>query len=200
VWSAFVTILAIAVASNLDNAGVGIAYGVRRIHISWTANLMIALISGGATFVSGFVGDTVTRYVSSTVADLTGAIVVILVGIWVMTDPWRTARRVRHSPNVMTRILRDPAVADFDNSQTISMKEAVVLGIALAMNALAGGFDAGVANIGIVLTSIFVAGFSYILLGVSAFLGRRYAAQTLGDKATYIAGLLLILIGIHQIW
>jgi putative sporulation protein YtaF len=203
-WSIVLTIFAIAVASNLDNAGVGIAYGARGISISWAANLTISLISGAATLVAGLAGHTLTYYLPQRAAMLTGGVVMLLVGVWVMAEPWR--RRAKSEPaaeppqNVVRRILADPAEADFDKSQTISVKEALVLGFALALNALAGGFDAGAAHIGIVETAIAVAVCSYLLLGASAFVGRKYAAGVLGDRATYIAGLLLMVIGIHQIW
>ncbi|GMA50568.1 sporulation membrane protein YtaF [Alicyclobacillus contaminans] len=202
----FVTIIAIAVASNLDNAGVGIAYGVRRIAISRLANVWIALISGLATYVSGVAGDTVTRYVTPWAAAWIGGTVMLAVGAWVCSEPCRKRRQQRlekektGKANVVKRILEDPVAADFDRSQTISLKEATVLGIALAINALAGGFDAGVVHIGIVWTAFSVALCSYALLGASAWVGRKYAARALGDRATYIAGLLLMFIGLHQIW
>lgn len=199
-WSELVTMIAIAIASNLDNAGVGIAYGVRKIRISTVPNLVIAVISGIATYLSGFLGDIITRYVPARTASWLGAAVMIIVGLWVMSEPWRKRRDGSKSGNVVVRILRDPVEADFDKSATIGMAEAMVLGVALAMNALVGGFDAGVFHIGILLTALMVALFSFLLLGLSAYLGSRYAAETLGDKATYIAGILLILIGIHQVW
>lgn len=199
-WSSIVTVCAIAVASNLDNAGVGIAYGVRGVKISGYANLIIALISGVATFIAGVAGNLVIRYIPAHVAAYIGGTVMILVGLWVLSEPFREKLKSRRRNNtVLTRILRDPMVADFDQSQHISMTEAIVLGIALALNALAGGFDAGVVHIAIWLTALGVAVFSYLLLGLSAYVGRRYAAEALGNKATVIAGILLLLIGLHQI-
>lgn len=202
VWSVFATMVAIAIASNLDNAGVGIAYGVRNIQISWGANLLIAIISGVATFLSGVVGNVVTHYISTDFASWIGAAVVILVGLWVFSEPVRQAWSIKRAKekNVVMRILDDPAVADFDESKTIGYTEAFVLGIALAMNALAGGFDAGVVRIPVTWTALLVALASYLLLGIATFVGRRYAAKSLGNKATYIAGILLIAVGIHQVW
>jgi putative sporulation protein YtaF len=200
-WASLITVIAIAVASNLDNAGVGIAYGVRKIQISWAANAMIAVISGIATYLAGVAGDVVTNYVSVHTAAWTGATVMLLVGVWVMSEPWRRKRRKGHEQdNMMSRILRDPVEADFDKSKTISLTEAFVLGIALALNALAGGFDAGVVHIGILMTSCAVAVCSFALLGVTAYIGRRCVPLTMGAAATQIAGILLIVIGIHQIW
>lgn len=198
--SSLATVFAIAIASNLDNAGVGIAYGVRKIQISWLANLLIATISAVATYVSGFAGEVATHYISTQVATWTGAIVIMLVGLWVLGEPWRNRRKEPKKKNVMSRILRDPVVADFDKSESISLLESCVLGVALAINALAGGFDAGIEHIGILWTALLVGLFSYGLLGLAAYLGRKYAAESLGDKATYIAGFILIIVGIHQVW
>lgn len=198
-WSGILVVCAIAVASNLDNAGVGIAYGVRGVQISFIANALIALISGLTTWIAGAAGQVIVRYVSEHIATGIGGSVMILVGLWVLTDPMRTRLRQRvRTKGVLSRILRDPLVADFDKSQTISLSEASILGIALALNALAGGFDAGMAHIDIVITALGVAVFSFVLLGISAYLGRRFAAQWLGDKATIIAGLLLVVIGLYQ--
>ncbi|EJY56966.1 protein of unknown function UPF0005 [Alicyclobacillus hesperidum URH17-3-68] len=195
------TLVGLGIAANLDNAGVGIAYGVRRIQISTIANLLIAAISGVATLLSGWVGNTVSHYIHPQISNWLGAIVIMAVGLWVITEPIRSRRkRRRRNGSVIGRILDDPAAADFDNSQSISLTEASILGIALALNAFAGGFDAGVTHLSIWATTASVTAFSFILLGLAAYLGRRYAAQALGDKATYIAGALLILIGIHQVW
>lgn len=198
-WSSIAIVVAIAVASNLDNAGVGIAYGVRRVMISRLANGLIALISGVATYVAGVAGSLLVRYMPSQAAAYLGGGVVILVGLWILTEPLCTRRKRARSNTILTRILRDPLVADFDQSKHISLGEAAILGVALALNALAGGFDAGVVHIPVWLTALLVAAFSYILLGISADLGRRFAAERLGSKATVIAGILLLLIGIHQI-
>lgn len=202
-WSGLFTVVAIAVASNLDNAGVGIAYGVRNIRFSFWANLIIALISGAFTYIAGVVGDTLTRYLPSSLASWIGGIVMILVGLWVFSEPWRNsnAKQVEETTgNVVQRILRDPTTADFDKSQTISIKESYVLGVALSINAFAGGFDAGVVHIGILVTAAAVAVASFLLLWLCAYVGSRYASRVFGTRATYIAGVLLILIGIHQIW
>ncbi|MCL6637267.1 MAG: manganese efflux pump [Alicyclobacillus sp.] len=198
--SHLLTVCAIALASNLDNAGVGIAYGVRRIHISWLANALIALISGIATLFAGWLGDALTHYIPERAAAWTGAVVIGLVGLWVLSDPWRRRWRKQSQNNVVVRILRDPTAADFDHSYTISLAEAAVLGFALALNALAGGFDAGVTHMGVVVTALAVALFSFILLGAAAYLGRRFMADSLGDAATYIAGLVLLAVAIHQVW
>lgn len=50
------SIFLIGIASNLDNAGVGIAYGIRKIRISWFNNFIIAFFGFLFTLLAGFLG------------------------------------------------------------------------------------------------------------------------------------------------
>lgn len=199
--NSLLAIIAIGIASNLDNAGVGVAYGVRKIHISWFPNFIIAFISFLATILAGLFGSWIALWITPLMGNLIGTVVIISVGIWVLCQPFieKKSHQQKSNRNVIPRILRDPEEADLDHSKTISFGESILLGIALAMNALAGGFDAGVTNLSVLATSISVGVFSFVLLGVCAFVGEKYAAERLGKQATVVAGILLILVGIHQI-
>jgi putative sporulation protein YtaF len=190
------TILLIGIASNLDNGGVGIAYGVRKISIPFWANLIIAVISGLCTALAGYFGQYIARFFSPLAGNILGTVVLISVGLWVLWQPFR--QKKGKNSHLVTKILQDPENADWDGSKSIGFMESVVLGIALAMNALAGGFDAGVTGLHVMWTAVSVSIFSLIFLGGTAYLGKKYVAQKLGDRATIVAGILLILIGFHQ--
>lgn len=196
-----IAMLAIGIASNLDNAGVGIAYGVRKIRIPWYSNLSIAFISLLATFLSGVFGSWISLWVNPWIGQFIGTVVIVGVGIWVLFQPFVDKKPpVVDQNSTLTRLLRNPEQADKDSSQSISLGESIFLGVALAMNALAGGFNAGITHLNISLTSISVGAFSFLLLGVCSLLSEKYAAERLGNRATVISGLLLILIGIHQMF
>lgn len=91
-------IIAIGVASNLDNAGVGIAYGVRKIHIPWYSNLTIAFISFLATLVSGLFGNLISTWMPPWIGQLIGTIVIIGVGVWVLVQPYVEKSRLPKLP------------------------------------------------------------------------------------------------------
>lgn len=200
-----ITIIAIGIASNLDNAGVGIAYGVRKIYISHFSNFMIALISFTGTLIAGYFGHWISQWVPHFVGNVIGAIIMIAVGVWVLWQPFIGKKERKREPveikkkNFITDLLRRPEEADFDQSKSLSTFESIVLGIALSINALAGGLDAGLTKINVLYTSLSVGIFSYFLLGLSFYLGQRYGAEKLKGKATLISGLLLIYIGFRQI-
>lgn len=196
-------IIAIGLASNLDNAGVGIAYGVRKIRIPWYSNLAIAIISFLATLISGLFGNLISTWISPWIGQLIGTIVIIGVGVWVLLQPYVEKRPIpkETSPtSSFTRLLQNPEEADIDSSKSISLAESILLGIALAMNALAGGFNAGITQLNIWYTSLSVGIFSFILLALCAGFGEKFAAEKLGNRATVISGLLLIFIGFRQMF
>ena len=194
------SIFLIGIASNLDNAGVGIAYGIRKIRISWFNNFIIAFL-GFIYFISWIFGNWIALFISEFTANLIGAIVLGIIGVFILCQPFLGQRNTVGSKdgNVLIGILRDPEKADFDGSKTISFSEAIVLGIALSINNIAGGFDAGVTYLNLWLTATISGVFSFICISSFAYVGKRFLAEYLGKWATVIAGVLLILIGIDQL-
>lgn len=195
------SIFLIGIASNLDNAGVGIAYGIRKIRISWFNNFIIAFFGFLFTLLAGFFGNWIALFISEFTANLIGAIVLGIIGVFILCQPFLSQRDTVGSKDgsVLMGILRDPEKADFDGSKTISFSEAIVLGVALSINNIAGGFDAGVTNLNLWLTACISGAFSFICISGFAYVGKRFLAEYLGKWATIIAGVLLILIGIDQL-
>ena len=94
----------------------------------------------------------------------------------------------------------NPSLADKDFSGDISLKESVLLGIALAVNCLGTGFGAGMTGVNIGILTLAVIIFSIATISLGEIIGRRWAAKFLGDQATVLSGLLLIIVGIFQIF
>ena len=120
------SIFLIGIASNLDNAGVGIAYGIRKIRISWFNNFIIAFL-GFIYFISWIFGNWIALFISEFTANLIGAIVLGIIGVFILCQPFLGQRNTVGSKdgNVLIGILRDPEKADFDGSKTISFSEAL---------------------------------------------------------------------------
>ncbi|CAI8822797.1 sporulation membrane protein YtaF [Bacillus pseudomycoides] len=194
------SIFLIGIASNLDNAGVGIAYGIRKIRISWFNNFIIAFFGFLFALLAGFFGSWISLFISDFIANLIGALVLGIIGVFVLCQPLLSKQgEVSEKDGSVMGILRNPENADFDRSKTISFSEALVLGVALSINNLAGGFDAGVTNLNLWWTAIISGTFSFICISGFSYIGKRFLAEYLGKWATIIAGILLILIGIDQL-
>jgi len=201
----------IAIAANLDNLGVGIAYGVLKIKISHMANFTIAVISFIATWLSAKAGEVISFYLSPQIAIIIGASLLCGVGIWVISQPIITAYKT-NQPIVdlqifntriymgPSEILRYPERIDLDNSRDIGYWEAMLLGTALSINALAGGLYAGTFGIASLLQASLVGITSFFTIAAGYYFGKRYAAEQLGKYATIVSGTLLIAIGVHQLF
>ncbi len=207
--TAIVLAISISIAANLDNLGVGIAYGIEKIKISHGANFVIAFISFAATWLSARAGAAIGVYLRPEMARGIGAGLLMAIGLWVLVQPIASAIRSR-KPVVdlqvlgtkiyigPSEIIAHPERADIDKSRDTSFWEAILLGIALSINAMAGGFDAGIVGISATVESVMVGIVSFITILGGHKIGRSYGAVHLGRFATLISGTLLMLIGVHQ--
>lgn len=194
-------IFGIGIASNLDNAGVGIAYGVKQTKIDFFANSIIALMGFCLTLIGGLFGNWISLWLSPIMSQLISMVVLVSIGVWVLSEQFLAKRTIKHSAshNILVRILQNPEEADLDKSKSIGFFESVILGIALSINNLAGGFSAGITHLNIWVTASVSGVFSFITIGLCAMFGLRFASGRLGEKATYVSGILLILVGLRQL-
>lgn len=188
-------IILIAIAANLDNIGVGIAYGTRRVGLCFTKNLIIAAIAFLVTAFCGYLGYYTTKVISVHWAKIIGANMLIGVGIWVGASNYERKRsRFRGWYGSILKAKE----AYLRCNCGLTWGETVFLGVALAINSMVGGFIAGVQGGNILLVSGAIAIFSYVFILLGLHLGETYAAKFLGEKSGLLAGILLIFIGIYQ--
>ncbi len=98
----------------------------------------------------------------------------------------------------MLAVVADPQQADRDRSRQIDLHEATLLGVALSVNNIGGGMGAGLVHLSVLWIAFFSALFSFLVLWLGGWAGRRLAATRLGDYAQILAGVLLIVIGLRQ--
>lgn len=76
----------LSIAANLDNLGVGIAYGMRKTRISAVSNFLIALISAILTYLAMVFAQFLELVLPADIINELGAIIIIGVGIWVYIE------------------------------------------------------------------------------------------------------------------
>lgn len=92
-----------------------------------------------------------------------------------------------------------PEKADRDNSKHIDFKEATLLGIALSLNNVGGGLSAGILGVNAFLVAFLSAVLSFVALWAGNYVSALFIRLNIAEKATIVAGLVLIAIGIEQI-
>lgn len=202
----FLSIFLLCLAPNLDNMAIGLAYGIKKINVPFKSNLAIAGFSGLATLLSSLLGKLLANYIPVHMGSIIGGSIVSMMGIYTVFNYLYGKRKLmrEHQNGIqyiddLRAVMDDPGLADRDYSGDISLKESILLGIALAVNCLGTGFGAGMTGVNVFILTAAVIVFSLVTISLGALIGRRWAAKFLGDRATVVSGLLLFMVGIYQI-
>lgn len=190
----WIPVLAIGVISNLDNLGVGVSLGFRSGRVPHLANVIIALVTMIGTAVAMVLGRELGRQMSPSMGRLLGAAIVLVVGIWSIAaalsvnnkaDPGHQDRSRDHAAN--QTMVGDPSV---------SVGEALVLGVALSVNNVGTGIGGGAAGLPLVATTIVAGVFSLVAIGPCSQIADLAGTRWLGKSAPLVGGVLLVVVAV----
>lgn len=207
--SQLLTILFIAVSCNLDNVCVGLTYGARGIRIPLASNLLIAAVTAGGTWLCMVFGRQAFRVLPPQVAAILGALLLVLMGVWIIRQEASRGRATPEKELVapgerswlqrLLGLLADPVLADRDSSGHIDLRESLVLSMALMLNNIPNGVGAGLLALSpaVMVGAVFLLSLLTFRLGLG--LGHKVAARWLGAYAGTLSGLLLVVVGVVEI-
>lgn len=78
---AWLLILGLAVSSSIDNLGVGMSYGIRKIKISHASNMMIAFICFVFSYIGIYFGKWISAVLPGFLPVLLAAFILSVIGI-----------------------------------------------------------------------------------------------------------------------
>lgn len=200
----FLPALGIALANNADNLGARVAYSLGGIKISFPVNLWVTTITFVISLLAAFLGSELTQALGSSFSSWTGMALLVALGAWMIVQPRLTANRgtddAREKRGTVLGIFLRPETADSDDSKHIDFKEATLLGVALSINNVGGGMSAGMLGLDPFLIGALSAALSFLALWAGNYVAEFFARWKGARKMTTIAGILLIALGIHQIF
>lgn len=137
-------------------------------------------------------------------------ILLTAIGLWMILEPYirrqkdnsdngDTHIRQEERPGIM-QVLSEPEKADMDKSMHIDFKEATILGIALSINNIGGGLSAGMIGINALAMGLLSALVNFIALWAGNYIAEFFIKWNLHKKAAFVGGLILIGIGIEQLF
>jgi len=195
--------ISIGLIANLDNLGIGISYGLQKIRIPFSSNLLIAIMSATATAFAMIMGTFLSRVFP--LANLVGALLLIAIGLWIsfgsilQRNIFPMIHKRFKALSFIINMLSNSATADRNSNKIIGNNEAVFLGISLSLNCLVTGLGAGLSGLSLfpVVMSVFV--FSLVTLISGYALGHKANFNSLGRLMEVLAGALLVAIGINDL-
>ncbi|MBT2255590.1 manganese efflux pump [Priestia megaterium] len=188
-------ILGFALSSSIDNFGVGISYGVRKVRIKWLSNLLIAAIC----FLFSMVGIMFGRWISTILPGVFHVIVAVvlltLIGIRIILLV--VSQRNNGSDELDS--------SGQENVRYIGWIESIVLGVALSANALTNGLGAGLPGLSPLAISLTSAFGSFITVWLGVMVGKKAANVqvgkfTLSQFGTLISGITILIVAFTQIF
>jgi len=210
----FLMLLGFTFASSVDNYAVAITYGLRRVRIPLTSNLLIA----GVAFLFSAAGMSFGLFLKEVLPDLLptvlGAAILGILGLRVVLLAWPRNRRTAEKPKEkgetkvwtsLEDVFHSPDSVDRDGNRVIGWGEAMLLGVALSANALTNGVSAGLFGLPVLLLSALTALGSFVSVWLGALTGEtvarvRVGPFTVGQFGTILSGALLLLIAFFALW
>jgi putative sporulation protein YtaF len=191
------------VALSLDGFAAGLAYGLRRIQMPFLSLMIICLTSGIAISISLGLGFAAAQVMAPEAAQVIGGILLIFLGVWILNQALRRITRrplcIRIPPfGMVIQVLFEPLDADMDQSGAICSREALILGIALALDAFAAGFAIALSGLHSIFVPLFVTVGLFLLINLGILLGQR-TSDVLSEKVNLLPGCLLIMLGMFRL-
>ncbi len=207
------SLLLLAFAVSLDSFSVGFTYGMRKMKIPLKSIFIIACCSAGTMLIAMVIGDLLTRIFPVFVTERLGGVILVLIGAWVLYQFFRPEKENSEEQEsettlimfeiktlgIVINILKKPMSADFDKSGTITGVEALLLGLALSLDAFGAGIGAALLGYSPIVMSILVACMSSLFVSFGIKSGYLLTRFSWVDKFSCLPGIILIMIGIWKL-
>lgn len=202
----WISVLLLAVAVSFDSLAMGVSYGMNQISISVWSRVVLSIVSGLSVLVSMTLGSLVEQHISPGRATVLGGFFFILLGFYHLWSNYRTQQsRILLNWRIpllglIIQVSQEPLLADRDHSQSISGGEALVLGGALALDAMAAGFGASMLGLPTWPTTIAVMVGSYFFVVQGLRTGKAMASSTRRQhRFRWLPGVVVLSIGLLKI-
>ncbi|KOO46860.1 sporulation membrane protein YtaF [Priestia koreensis] len=207
------SLLLLAFAVSLDNFSVGLTYGLRKLRIPLKSIIIISCCSALSLVVSMLLGNLLATFVSPAFTEKLGGFILLILGAWVLYQFFHPSdSQVENKKEekvllkleiktlgVVINILKKPTVADFDQSGSINGIEAIMLGVALSLDAFGAGIGAALLGYSPLYLSIIVGLMSFCFLGLGIYFGKAFSHLKWMKSFSFLPGVLLIILGILRL-
>lgn len=197
----FIASLLFGISASLDALLVGVSYGIRRVRIRLWQNLLISLITLLGTCLSVEAGEWLGAFLPEAVSSRIGSFILISLGIYYIakfvTALLRTRRRT-FIQKCKTSELASVSVKECPSR--LKLAEVFTLSVMLSLNNLSAGISASLAGLTLIPAAISTLFCSVLFLSAGNRLGGSPVLQFAGRAADPISGILLVGLGLVQLF
>ena len=192
----FLPSLLFGISASLDALLVGTALGLRKVPLPAGHNLLISTVTLIGTVISIGLGNLLLPLFPAGIGTRIGSSVLILFGLYYLGKWLLSKWRCTLSPDSSLC----PEEKKYAAHRELSLSQILALGCALSMNNIGIGFSASITGLPFLPASVstFFCSFGFLALG--SRLGRSAFLQQIGEYTDPVSGLLLILLGLCQLY
>lgn len=206
-------VLLLGFAVSMDGFVAGMAYGLKNIKMPFRSVLIVGVVTTIGTALAMFCAYVLGQFINAHIAILTGAALLIILGIWSLfqqyltkdipsyeVDGEFTARSLTFSMGqLVISIMAKPETADVDRQGSINSLEAVFLGVAVALDAMVATFGAALMGLLPIYTPVAVGIIHMICIAGGCYSSTRFVSERLKKRFPYLPGAILIVLGLLRL-
>lgn len=224
------SILLFCFSANLDTFLIGLACSLGGSSFPAKKNLLLSSVCTAGTALAMLSGRLIGGILSFHTANLIGGILLLLLGAWFTLSGIRSVAREKHSTAARQKPDGCPSEETADKNTTAMTTAAEVtetefegkkfaekeltdpqvpsgntssvlpLAIALSLNNFALGLGASITGLPVFTTSLATFGASFFLLLAGQWTGHTCLARFCGKYAGLLSGMIILILGIYEIF
>lgn len=175
----------LAIAVSIDLMVCGIAYGIHKTKTSFAKITIVNLVNSALFGVALFFGYIIGQYIPKIVTMLFSVIILCGLGVY----------------KILQDVLKKRKISNCEKNGPLNFREALILGLGVAIDAMAAGFSAGVDSGNSILFCVVVFGISLVTDVVLFYLGK-FIGFKISSKSrinlNWLGGIILIGLGISK--
>ncbi|WP_280769882.1 sporulation membrane protein YtaF [Salipaludibacillus daqingensis] len=209
----YLSLFVLAFAVSLDSFGVGVTYGLRKMRLPLLSVVFIMSCSAIAILFAMWIGGEISSFMTPSSAETLGGIILIGIGVFALYQVYRQPKKaIKHRIQermlmnleikrlgIVINVLKKPMEADLDDSGSITGNEALLLGVALSLDAFGAGMGAAFLGVSPWLLAASVGLMCGLFLSLGKLSGELLFKSEKMKHLSFLPGLLLILIGIFKL-
>lgn len=200
-------LLALSLSTDLFVAFV--AYGSREIRVPSRTAFVTSLVCTGIFLLFGIIGCFASPLLPESVGKTIGFLTLLAIGVIRIFDgtvkalirrglPKRQLKLRALGLSILLEVYADPETADLDQGGVLSIREGVLLAVAMSFDGAATGIGAAAGGVSVTLTAIL----SFLFCGAFIALGLKlgkFLSGKLPVDMSVIGGALLVILAVTRL-
>ncbi|MGC4019169.1 MAG: manganese efflux pump [Muricomes sp.] len=194
--------LLFALSANIDSFIIGISYGIKKSNISLLKSVLISLVTLAGTVSAILMGTKISQYLPSASSQAIGCALLIGLGLYYILKSLFSYLRTKLKKPEVTSNEFTPDSSDNHSikDSLLTMKEGILVGLALSINNVGMGIGASITGLKLVPTAIISLLVSVIFLYAGNVIGKTKMPRISDRMADVLSGLILIGLGLYELF